>query len=343
MTDRGIATTIRDVKPFGFRLAQFAAAAVLLLGSSAHPSAHTREVPSTGFAFVAMWGSHGSGPGEFWYPINLDVSPSGEVYVADLGNRRIQKFDSSGNFIRQWAVPDSSSGEYPSDDVPWGVAVSRDGSVYVGCEFSVTQFTGDGDLVRRWGIYGRTPGRLFYVQDVSVDEARNVYVCQEPDRRWDKFDSLGVFLGEWNLANTGYPKFIEVGPDGRVYVSDHTNEVIQVFASDGTYIRSIAIPTSTGSGTNPSGRVAVTTSGIVYAPDRSEHRIVILNDNGDLIGAIGSKGSGPGEFIGPSCVARDDAGNLYVMDFWNERVQKFAAVTTATTQTTWGALKNRYR
>jgi hypothetical protein len=68
-----------------------------------------------------------------------------------------------------------------------------------------------------------------------------------------------------------------------------------------------------------------------------------LDDAGNLVGSLGSNGSGPGEFIGPACVARDDAGNLYVMDFWNERVQKFAPVTTATSQTTWGALKNRYR
>lgn len=44
-----------------------------------------------------MWGSQGGGDGQFLAPVGLSVDRAGNVYVADMLNRRIQKFDGSGN------------------------------------------------------------------------------------------------------------------------------------------------------------------------------------------------------------------------------------------------------
>src|SRR3954447_13542169 len=46
--------------------------------------------------FVKQWGSQGSMDGEFSNPYHVATDSSGNVYVADAGNDRIQKFDSSG-------------------------------------------------------------------------------------------------------------------------------------------------------------------------------------------------------------------------------------------------------
>jgi hypothetical protein len=48
-------------------------------------------------------GKRGSGPGEFTLPHNLAVDGMGRVYVTDRENRRIQVFDSTGKFLKQWA------------------------------------------------------------------------------------------------------------------------------------------------------------------------------------------------------------------------------------------------
>jgi DNA-binding beta-propeller fold protein YncE len=48
------------------------------------------------------WGKHGSGPGEFSTPHSVAVDSAGTVYVCDRDNNRIQIFDSSGKFLRQW-------------------------------------------------------------------------------------------------------------------------------------------------------------------------------------------------------------------------------------------------
>jgi tripartite motif-containing protein 71 len=61
---------------------------------------------SNGFDDMArplkMWGSPGSGPGQFNNPNGIAVDSLGMVYVSDTDNNRIQKFDSNGKFIINW-------------------------------------------------------------------------------------------------------------------------------------------------------------------------------------------------------------------------------------------------
>ena len=50
------------------------------------------EVFAPDGTFLTEWGEEGSAPGQFSNPIYLAVSESGEVFVADEGNSRIQVF-----------------------------------------------------------------------------------------------------------------------------------------------------------------------------------------------------------------------------------------------------------
>jgi NHL repeat-containing protein len=54
--------------------------------------------------WVASWGSLGNGPGQFDTPHGVAVSPKDEIYVADRGNRRIQVFDPSGKYLREFTI-----------------------------------------------------------------------------------------------------------------------------------------------------------------------------------------------------------------------------------------------
>jgi sugar lactone lactonase YvrE len=54
--------------------------------------------------WIASWGSLGSGPGQFDTPHGVAVSPKDEIFVADRGNRRIQVFDTSGKYLREFTI-----------------------------------------------------------------------------------------------------------------------------------------------------------------------------------------------------------------------------------------------
>jgi DNA-binding beta-propeller fold protein YncE len=52
--------------------------------------------------YLLAWGKRGTGPGEFNTPHSIAVDSKGDVYVSDRENNRIQVFDPSGKFLRQW-------------------------------------------------------------------------------------------------------------------------------------------------------------------------------------------------------------------------------------------------
>src|SRR3546814_13744877 len=55
-------------------------------------------------SFITTWGTYGNGEGQFDGAFGVAVDASGNVYVADTYNNRIQKFDSSGAFIIEWGT-----------------------------------------------------------------------------------------------------------------------------------------------------------------------------------------------------------------------------------------------
>lgn len=88
----------------------------------------TGTYPPTSVRVVAKWGHQGTGDGQFTRSAGIAVDASGNVYVADMGNHRIQKFDSNGGFITKWGVSGIDQGKFSS---PIGIAVDVSGNVYV--------------------------------------------------------------------------------------------------------------------------------------------------------------------------------------------------------------------
>jgi peptidylamidoglycolate lyase len=76
--------------------------------------ANTRVVEFTPEGqFVRWWGGKGKEPGKFDTPHSIVIDATGTVYVADRGNNRIQIFDQSGRFLKQWT----------NFGTPWGLFV----------------------------------------------------------------------------------------------------------------------------------------------------------------------------------------------------------------------------
>jgi DNA-binding beta-propeller fold protein YncE len=69
--------------------------------------------------YLTQWGSFGTGDGQFDSPRGVATDATGNVYVADYNNHRIQKFTSAGTYVTQWGSRGSGNGQFT---YPHGVA-----------------------------------------------------------------------------------------------------------------------------------------------------------------------------------------------------------------------------
>src|SRR5205814_1918932 len=102
---------------------------------------------------ICQAGITGSGDGQFNGPVNIAVDSSGNVYVADTLNHRIQKFTSAGNFLTAWGSHGSTNGQF---GYPEGVATDGSGNVYVADtqNYRIQKFTSTGTFLTKWGGSG---------------------------------------------------------------------------------------------------------------------------------------------------------------------------------------------
>lgn len=77
----------------------------------------------SGGGYLREWGQKGTGPGQFQTPHGMTRDGSGNLYVADRENFRVQKFNSAGQFMRQWP-------ESPHSSPLFDVAVTPVGLIY---------------------------------------------------------------------------------------------------------------------------------------------------------------------------------------------------------------------
>ncbi|MGI0061865.1 MAG: HYR domain-containing protein, partial [Nitrosotalea sp.] len=276
--------------------------------------------------FVVQWGTYGLlTNGKFAFPQGIATDPSGNVYVTDLGNRRVQEFDNNGNFLSTWGIKGSGNGTFQE---PEGIAVGG-GSIYVvDNELSVVQkFDMSGHFIMQWGSRGSDNGQFLLPQGITVDSNGNVYVVDTGNSRVEKFDGNGTFLlsiGSSGLDNGQFlsPHGIAVDSFNYVYVTDTGNNRVEKFASDGTFLQSYGASAGLKS---PIG-IAVDKSSDIYVADDGNNQIVEFDSNGNTI-SWGSAGTGPNFFMEPRDVAVDSVGNVFVVDSDNNRIQKFGSST----------------
>ena len=111
---------------------------------------------------------------------------SGNVYVADTYNHRIQKFTADGTYLTQWGSGGSGDGQF---QWPRGIAVDGSGHVYVADTYNnrVQKFTSEGTFLTKWGSYGTGDGQFCHHEGIAVDGSGNVYVADMYNHRIQRF------------------------------------------------------------------------------------------------------------------------------------------------------------
>ena len=171
---------------------------------------------------------------------------------------------------------------------PQGVVVSESGEVVVSERYCISVFSREGKKIREFGSKGSSKGLQFNVL-------------------------YGVAYG------------VAITNDNYILVADSFNHRIQIFTTEGEFVRSVGEKGHGPLQFNYPAGIAVHPSGLVFLADSSNHFIQVLHPDLSFAHMFGSKGSGPGQFDGPNDVACDSSGIVYVTDYYNHRVQLFSA------------------
>lgn len=278
----------------------------------------------TTFAGVAGQPGIADGAGaaaRFNFPFGLATDVAGNVYVADHGNSTVRKITSGG---------------------------------------AVTTLAGSG------GVSGSVDGlggaaRFDHPGAVSVDSAGNVYVIDTSNQTVRVISSasgavttlagtpgqVGKADGAGAAARFFYAFGITVTGSGTVYVADTGNHAIRTVTAGGnvstlagaTGLSGIADGVGGEALFNYPDGVAIDASGTLYVADHDNHTVRKVTTAGavtTLAGAARISGSADGlggaaRFNGPTGVAVDGAGNVYVADAGNSTIRKVTAGGSVTT------------
>ena len=303
-------------------------------------------------------------------PYGVAVDLSGNVYVADQGNRRIRKITAAGvvTTVAGTGLFDfaNGTGTLAHFKNPSGVAIDSQGNIYIADQnnhrireisapVAVSTFAGSGAYSFADGTGPAASFNSPY--GLARDAAGNFYTGDQGNNRIRKITPAGVVTtlagsgnaafadGTGTAASFNGPLEVAVDSSGNVYVADQINHRIRKITPAGV------VTTLAGSGTgqfadgtgtaasfnNPYG-IAVDSSGNVYVGDLSNNRIRKITPAGVVTTLAGSgtgqfaDGTGTAaSFWNPRGLAVDSSGNVYVADRYNNRVRKITPAGVVTT------------
>ena len=246
-----------------------------------------------------------------YHPRSIDISESGDIYIAEWANDRVSVWDENGTFLYSFGKRGSADGDFHE---PSCLSVSGN-EIYVGdwSRHNVQVFNLSGEFLRTWGSYGTGEGLFYHPSGIWCDDngtvGKEIYIADRYNYRVQVFDENGTFLRKFGVQGSGDGQINEangvgVGPDGMVYVSSKNNQKIQVFTKDGNFSRSFSTSGHPWQIDFYQNTLAVSMA--------DHHRIEVFDLNGTSLGYFGQNGNAPGQLNYPTDIAFDSSGKLHV-------------------------------
>ncbi len=172
-------------------------------------------------------GGKGRGPLQFRYPAQLWVAPDDLVFVADMGNNRVQVLTPRLDFHSFVGVGRLRR--------PSGVCANADVAVVVeigSARVSVFR-RGDGALVRQFGSEGMGPGEMKEPAGVCFVDDRHIAVADSKNLRVSVFSLEGRCVRHVGVGVLHWPDSVVCTAFGELVVSDSGHFRVVVFSAAG--------------------------------------------------------------------------------------------------------------
>jgi len=178
-------------------------------------------------------GIAGSGNGQFSVLAGVSVDSSGNVWVADFGNNRVQEFSETGSYLKKFGSVGSGEGQFKG---PIGIAFSA-GSVFV-TDFNnnrVEKFSTAGAFQGQFGESGSENRKFSGPYGIASDpQTGNLYVVDSGNRRVQEVAATGsfAFIAKFGTSGSGPGQFttpsgVAVDPSGNIFVADNATNSVQ--------------------------------------------------------------------------------------------------------------------
>ena len=177
---------------------------------------------------MGSFGGKGSLDSQLCRPWGLSLDITGNVIVADTGNKLIKIFTSDGRFVMKIGEKDSFS--FPVHCVQCGeYFIVSDQN-----EHCIKVFNKEGNFQYKFGKQGKGDGEFDYPGYLLVNESQHLFVCDYCNNRVQVFDLNGNFIGKFGtkgskLGEFNAPFSMALLSNGRIVVSDQYNHRIQIF------------------------------------------------------------------------------------------------------------------
>lgn len=291
------------------------------------------------FTYQSSFGSSGTGNGQFGHPAGIALDSSGNLWVVDEEHNRLEKFSSSGAFLKAVGSAGSGNGQF---NRPTDVAIDAAGNLFVtdAGNNRIEKLNSNGEFVSTIGSFGEGAGQFNGPECIAIANG-HIWVGDTYNHRLQEFTEAGWFIKTVGSKGAGEGQMVEptgiaIGPEEKVWVADWGDQRVEEFNESGSFVRQFG---TEGSGDGQFKRpdvIEVDPSGDVFVGDQNNERVQEFGQKGEFIGKFGTAGSGTGQFSfgWPMGLAADAKGDLWVADTGNNRVEKWTGTAAANHEAT---------
>jgi len=176
--------------------------------------------------------------------------------------------------------------------------------------------------------------RLLYVADAGNDQIF-VFDADPPYKLIRKIGTGGKAHTLTSPGDFAKPTNVAVDQDGNLYVSDTWNDRVEIFDSEGNFIRTFG-KAGDGPGyfSRPKG-IAVDQDGHIWVADAMQDRVQVFSQEGDLLLWMGGHGWLPGQFSTIAGLVIDQNNRVFTSEQYPGRVQMFRYTTDSEALAEW--------